>query len=127
MLGYFMVGTRDLTAASRFYDAVLAPLGLVRVETEDTYVGYNAKDAPESPEFYVTEPYDKQPATAGNGTMIALVAESRELVDQFHASGIASGGTDEGKPGPRPADGSIYYAYIRDLDGNKICAFCDKG
>lgn len=121
-----MVGTRDLTAASRFYDDVLAPLGLVRVETEDTYVGYSAKDAPENPEFYVTEPYDKQPATAGNGTMIALSAESRARVDQFHASGIASGGKDEGKPGPRPADGTVYYAYIRDLDGNKICAFCDK-
>ena len=126
MLGYFMVGTRDLDAASRFYDTVLAPLGLVRVETEDTYVGYSAKDAPENPEFYVTEPYDKQPATSGNGTMIALAAESRERVDQFHASGIANGGKDEGPPGPRPADGKIYYAYIRDLDGNKICAFCDK-
>lgn len=126
MLGYFMVGTRDLNSATRFYEPVLVPLGLVRDVTEDTYVGYSAKDAPENPEFYVTEPYDKQPASAGNGTMIALAAESRELVDEFHASGIASGGTDEGKPGPRPSDGSIYYAYVRDLDGNKICVFCDK-
>ena len=127
MLGYIMVGTRDLHAATEFYDILLAPLGLVRDVTEDTYVGYSAKDAPENPEFYVTEPYDKQPASAGNGTMIALVAESRALVDEFHASGISSGGIDEGKPGLRPADGDIYYAYIRDPDGNKICAFCDKG
>jgi catechol 2,3-dioxygenase-like lactoylglutathione lyase family enzyme len=126
MLGYFMVGTRDLDSATRFYDTVLKPLGLARDVTEDTYVGYSAKDAPENPEFYVTKPYNKQPASVGNGTMIALAAESRELVDKFHASGITSGGTDEGKPGPRPADSSIYYAYIRDLDGNKICAFCDK-
>ncbi|MGB5705245.1 MAG: VOC family protein [Arenicellales bacterium] len=126
MLGYFMVGTRDLDSATRFYDTVLKPLDLVRDMTEDTYVGYSAKDAPENPEFNVTEPYNKQPASAGNGTMIALAAETRGLVDKFHASGIASGWTDEGKPGPRPADSSIYYAYIRDLDGNKICAFCDK-
>lgn len=126
MLGYVMVGTRNLQAATKFYDALLAPLGLVRDVTEDTYVGYSSRELPKNPEFYVTEPYDKQPASAGNGTMIALEATSRALVDEFHLSGIKGGGIDEGKPGPRPADSPVYYAYIRDLDGNKICAFCDK-
>jgi len=57
--------------------------------------------------------------------MIALAAKSR-AVDEFHAAALASGGTDDGKPGPRPAGGSNYVAYVRDPDGNKICAYCEK-
>jgi predicted lactoylglutathione lyase len=56
--------------------------------------------------------------------MIALKGRSRKAVDAFHAAALANGGKDEGKPGFRPADGSSYYAYARDLDGNKICAYC---
>jgi hypothetical protein len=70
--------------------------------------------------------YDKKPATFGNGTMISLAAKSRRVVDELHAAALASGGTDDGKPGPRPADGSNYVAYVRDPDGNKICAYCEK-
>ncbi len=126
MLAYFMVGTSDLTRSTRFYDAALAPLGLARTENETEYVGYAPKDAPEKIEFYVTNPYNKEPAASGNGTMIALAAATRRSVDGFHAAALANGGTDEGKPGPRPAEGSVYYAYARDPDGNKICACCDK-
>ncbi len=124
MLGYVMVGTTDLARSIKFYDAVLTPLGLVRDVNDDLYTGYSPKDKPEEIEFYVTTPFNELPATSGNGTMIALVAESRALVDAFHEAGLANGGTDEGKPGPRPEDGSIYYAYVRDPDGNKICAYC---
>ena len=123
MIGYVMVGTRDMPAATAFYDTVLAPLGLVRDVADESYAAYGPTDSPQNIEFYVTKPIDGQPATSGNGTMVALAASSRELVDEFHATGIASGGTDEGKPGFRPADGNVYYAYVRDLDGNKICAF----
>ena len=125
MLGYVMVGTTNLQRSIEFYDALLAPLGLVRDESEDSYTSYSSKDKPGIPEFYVTQPYNNQPATYGNGTMMALVAESRALVDEFHAVGLANGGTDEGKPGSRPTDSDAYYAYVRDPDGNKICAYCE--
>lgn len=122
MIGYVMVGASDLARSTDFYDTVLAPLGLLKVESTPDYVGYAAKTTPAEIEFYLTKPYNQQAVTSGNGTMIALVAESRSAVDRFHAVALESGGTDEGSPAPRPADGKIYYAYIRDPDGNKICA-----
>ena len=122
MIGYAMVGTNDLQRSSHYYDAVLKPLGFVQVEVEHSYVGYAPKTRPTEIEFYVTKPFDQKPATFGNGTMIAFAAESRRAVDLFHSTALENGGTDEGAPGPRPADGTIYYAYARDPDGNKICA-----
>ena len=124
MIGYAMVGASDLQRSSDYYDAVLTPLGLVQVESDSTYVGYAPKSAPTEIEFYVTKPFDQKPVTFGNGTMIAFLAESRRAVDLFHSTALENGGTDEGAPGPRPADGTIYYAYARDPDGNKICVFC---
>jgi len=124
MIGYVMVGTNDMKGATKFYDAVLAPMGLVRGGGSGNYKSYGPKSAPEKTQFYVTKPYNKKPATIGNGTMIALKGRSRKAVDAFHAAALANGGKDEGKPGFRPADGSSYYAYARDLDGNKICAYC---
>lgn len=126
MLAYVMVGTSDLPRSIRFYDAALAPLGLFRTENEDDYVGYAPKGDPEKIEFYVTKPYNKEPATSGNGMMISLAADSLAALDDFHVAALANGGSDEGKPGPRPADADICYAYARDPDGNKICACCDK-
>ena len=123
MIGYAMVGASDLPRSSDYYDAVLTPLGLVRVESDDSYVAYAPKTNPSAIEFYVTIPFDRKPATFGNGTMIAFAAESRRAVDLFHSTALKNGGTDEGAPGPRPAEGTIYYAYARDPDGNKICAY----
>ena len=124
MIGYVMVGVSDLQRSSNYYDAVLAPLGLVQAESDITYVGYAPASDPTEIEFYVTKPFNEKPATAGNGTMIAFSADSRPAVDLFHSTALENGGTDEGAPGPRPADGTIYYAYARDPDGNKICAYC---
>ena len=124
MIGYAMVGASDLKRSSEYYDAVLTPLGLVQAESHDSYVGYARKATPADIEFYVTKPIDGKPATFGNGTMIAFAVESRRAVDLFHSTALENGGTDEGAPGPRPADGTIYYAYARDPDGNKICAYC---
>lgn len=123
MIGYVMVGTNDLPRATQFYDSVLATLDLVRVESNERYVGYAPKGAPSEIGFYVTKPYDTKPATIGNGSMFALLAGSRGAVDQFYQTALKLGGKDEGAPGPRPADSPSYYAYARDLDGNKICAF----
>jgi predicted lactoylglutathione lyase len=69
----------------------------------------------------ICKPYDGQPATAGNGVMIALAADSRAEVDKTYAAAIAAGGKDEGEPGLR--GGEFYGAYFRDLDGNKLCVF----
>ena len=126
MLAYVMVGTNNVKRSAKFYDAALEPLGLVRTGVNDREFVYAPKSAPEKRQFYVTKPYNKKPATFGNGTMLALAAKSRRAVDGFHAAALANGGTDEGKPGPRPAGGSNYVAYARDPDGNKICAYCAK-
>jgi catechol 2,3-dioxygenase-like lactoylglutathione lyase family enzyme len=126
MLAYIMVGSNDLKRSAKFYDAALAPLGLMRTGDKERYFGYGPKSAPQDAQFFVTQPFDKKSATFGNGTMISLAATSRQAVEQFHAAGLANGGKDDGKPGPRPADGSNYVAYLRDPDGNKICAYCEK-
>jgi catechol 2,3-dioxygenase-like lactoylglutathione lyase family enzyme len=126
MLAYIMVGTNNVKKAAKFYDAALAPLGLVKTGSDSRYIGYGPKNAPKKSQFYVTKPYNKKTATFGNGTMISLVAKSKKAVDGFHAAAIAAGGKDEGKPGPRPAGAGNYAAYVRDLDGNKICAYCVK-
>lgn len=124
MIGYVMLGTNDLDRAAVFYDAILAPLGLVQVERVDTYAAYAPKDSKDTIEVYVTTPFDQRPATPGNGSMIALQAPTMQALDQFHSIGLESGGTDEGAPGPREDGSDISYAYIRDVDGNKVCAFC---
>ena len=92
MLAYVMIGTNNLKRSAEFYDAALAPLGLARTGDNDRYFGHGPKSAPEKSKFYVTKPYDKKPATFGNGTMISLAAKSRQAVDEFHAAALASGG-----------------------------------
>ncbi len=126
MIGYAMVGTNDLDCAAAFYDAILAPLGLVRVERVKTYAAYAPETATGAIEFYVTTPFDQRPATYGNGSMIAFAAPTMQALEQFHDVGMQSGGTDEGAPGPREDSSHVCYAYIRDFDGNKICAFCES-
>ena len=118
-----MVGTNDLQASSKFYDVVLAPLGLIKVETSETYVGYAQQNKQEEIEFYITKPFNKEKATYGNGTQVSFLTDSKASVDSFHVIALKNGGLNEGKPGPRPSNSTDYYAYIRDLDGNKICAF----
>jgi catechol 2,3-dioxygenase-like lactoylglutathione lyase family enzyme len=126
MLSYVMVGSNEIKQSVKFYTAVLAPLGYVLGVDAKTYIGFGPKSAPEKAQFFVTRPFNKKAATAGNGTMITLKAKSRMAVDGFHAAALANGGTDEGNPALRPAEGTDYYAYIRDLDGNKICAHCSR-
>ncbi|MDH6232997.1 catechol 2,3-dioxygenase-like lactoylglutathione lyase family enzyme [Mesorhizobium soli] len=124
MLSHVTVGTHDLERAARFYNAVLAPLGLgQRVVTPDggpPALCWVSSHAP-LPRFYVYIPRNGQPATAGNGSMIAFLAASDETVQAAWSAGLASGGTDEGAPGERPHYGDGYFgAYLRDPDGNKI-------
>ena len=85
MIGYVMVGSSNLQRSAEYYDAILAPLGLVRVEDDTDYAGYAPITAKEDIEFYVTRPINGEPATAGNGTMISLLADSREAVDRYRS------------------------------------------
>ncbi len=121
MLLYITLGSNDLSRAKTFYDAALAPLGMVRRVTEEVEIGYGAP-ADSRTRLWVVTPYDEKPATIGNGSMIALEAESRAVVDAFYEAALANGGTDEGKPGLRPYHADFYAAYVRDPDGNKLSA-----
>ena len=124
MIGYVMVGSNNLSQSAAFYDAILAPLGLIQVSRTESYVAYAPETDCDAIEFYVTLPYDGSRCTSGNGTMIAFAAPTTQALDQFHAIGLQSGGSDEGAPGPREKGSNICYGYLRDPEGNKICAFC---
>jgi len=121
MISYVTLGTNDLPRAIAFFDALLGELGAAHFMEMDRMVIWGTK--PGAPMFAVCTPYDGKAACVGNGTMVALDAGSREMVDKLHARALALGGTDEGAPGPR-GDG-FYGGYFRDLDGNKFvaCAF----
>lgn len=118
ILSHISLGSNDPDTAVRFYDATLATLGIVRLETlEGIAAGYGRQ----FPEFWIALPGDEQPASVGNGTHVAFIAESREAVQAFHEAALAAGGTDEGAPGPRPEYGQAYYGcFVKDPDGNKI-------
>ncbi|MEO0937586.1 MAG: VOC family protein [Pseudomonadota bacterium] len=123
MISYIKLGAKDLAAAKRFYDAVLPPLGYCFTE-EDGGLGYERPDEATQPTIYVDTPFNCQPATNGNGAMIAFQAQSQLQVRTLHAAGIKSGGTDEGAPGFRAAySPQFYVAYLRDPTGNKIALY----
>ena len=126
MIGYVMVGTNNLDKAIIFYDEVLKIINLERKETDDLCAGYAQTGGDGSVEFYVTKPANKKTATFGNGTQVSFLVSAREIVDKFHETGLKAGGKSEGAGGERPEGSGVYYSYIRDLDGNKICAFTNK-
>ncbi len=119
MIGYVTLGTNDPDRSQRFYDQLLEAFGAKRLMEVETFVLWGTGF--EAPCLAVTRPHDGQPATVGNGVMVALRAPSKEAVDALHARALELGGTDEGAPGPR-GDG-FYAAYFRDLDGHKLNAF----
>ena len=123
-IGFVMVGTNDLEKSSKFYDSILAHLEMKRVTVTERYIGYGFSED-DGAKFYITKPHNKENANAGNGTMVALSAESKEAVNKFHVTALEIGAVDEGAPGER-SDGN-YYAYVRDPDGNKIAARCVLG
>jgi predicted lactoylglutathione lyase len=122
MIGYVTLGTNDIARSARFYDALLALVGAKRAMESDTFIAWTR--APDQPGLSVTKPFDGKPATVGNGVMVALMAESRAQVDAIHAKALELGGRDEGAPGLRGE--GFYAAYFRDLDGNKLNAFCTR-
>jgi len=128
MLSHVHIGVQEFEPALSFYSAVLAKLGwrLKFVEVERPWTGWQFGDR-DRPLILVGTPYDKQSASPGNGQMVAFLALSRDAVDAFYATALANGGTSEGAPGLRPEYHSNYYgAYVRDPDGNKLCACCHE-
>jgi catechol 2,3-dioxygenase-like lactoylglutathione lyase family enzyme len=128
MLSYLMLGANDLVRSERFYSAILAPLGYEKAERTGKII-YSFPDMPDRYNgpgaVYITKPYDGREATPGNGVMPAFRTETRALVDQLHAAGLAAGGTDEGGPGIRAEYSSNFHvAYLRDPLGNKLALFC---
>lgn len=121
MIGYVTLGTNDIGSAGKFYDALLAEIGAKRMMETDTFIAWTVK--PGEPALSVIEPADGNPSTVGNGVMVAFSMDAAEKVDAFHKKALELGGTDEGAPGPR-GDGGFYAGYSRDLDGNKLNAFC---
>jgi len=120
MIAYSLVGSNDLPRAIAFFEALFADFNAKRVWEGDTGVAWSAGE--NQPGVGVIKPFNGNPATIGNGSMVALAASSKAQVDGLHAKVLSLGGTDEGAPGQR-ADG-FYACYFRDLDGNKFAAVC---
>jgi catechol 2,3-dioxygenase-like lactoylglutathione lyase family enzyme len=124
MIGYVTIGALDSEASGKFYDAVFGTIGADRKFADGGWIGYGPKGSDDYGVF-VCPPHDKKPATFGNGSMIAFKGENEAQVQAAYEAGLKSGGTDEGAPGPRPADSKTFYgAYLRDPTGNKICVYC---
>jgi predicted lactoylglutathione lyase len=120
MIGYVTLGTNDLPRAAAFYDALLAEVGGGRTMEFERGIVWGV--APDKPALGIMKPFDGNPATVGNGVMVALIVDSHDKVDRVFKKALELGGKDEGPAGPR---GETYYAgYFRDLDGNKLNVFC---
>jgi catechol 2,3-dioxygenase-like lactoylglutathione lyase family enzyme len=120
MFSHVMIGTNDLDKAKAFYDKLLGTLGVPPAFVDRHRIFYRTKTGT----FSVSIPIDGQPATPANGGTIGFAAKSPEDADAWHAMGLANGATTcEDPPGVREMNGmKLYLAYLRDLDGNKICA-----
>lgn len=114
MIDHVSIAVRDLDAATRFYEPVLAALGSRKLVVREATVGFGKRYA----EFWLNA---RAAAAPSDGAHVALRARSREMVEAFHAAGLAAGGTSDGAPGLRADETDGYYAaYIRDPDGNRI-------
>ena len=113
MIGYVTLGTNNYEAAAKFYDELLGVIGASRFMESDRFIAWAV--SPTQPSLGIIKPFDGQAATVGNGTMVALIVNSRDKVDAIHAKAVALGGKDEGPAGPR-GDSGFYAGYFRDLD-----------
>jgi catechol 2,3-dioxygenase-like lactoylglutathione lyase family enzyme len=119
MFSHIMVGTNDLDRAKSFYDALLGALGVPPAMVDRHRIFYRTPTGV----FCVSLPINGEPATFANGGTIGFACSSTEQADAWHAAGVAHGGvTCEEPPGVREGMGKMYLAYLRDPDGNKLCA-----
>jgi catechol 2,3-dioxygenase-like lactoylglutathione lyase family enzyme len=117
MIDHVSIGVSNLERAARFYEATLAPLGLVRLVTRPKTIGFGKT----YPEFWINWRPGMTPVAAGSGSHICLRTKSEREVDAFHEAALTAGGSSESAPGLRPHERVRYYAaFIRDPDGNRI-------
>jgi catechol 2,3-dioxygenase-like lactoylglutathione lyase family enzyme len=117
MIDHISVGVADLDRAARFYEAVLASLGLTRLVTRPKTIGFGKS----YPEFWINLRPGMAKVTPESGVHICLRAKTAAEVDAFHAAALAAGGASDGAPGIRPHDRVKYYAaFVLDLDGNRL-------
>jgi catechol 2,3-dioxygenase-like lactoylglutathione lyase family enzyme len=121
MFSHMMVGSNDIDRSRRFYDALFTAIGAKPGRTDEKgRLSYARNGAV----FMVTSPIDGQPASHGNGSTNGFTLDSPEQVHAWHEAGVAAGGKAiEEPPGVRQGSfGPLYLAYLRDPDGNKLCA-----
>ena len=123
MIGYVTLGSNQFDAAVEFYDALLASIGASRVFESDGFIAWSKGGSMHS--IAVVRPWNGEPATPGNGTMVAIALETPAAVNDLHAKALVLGASDEGAPGARTDN--FYAGYFRDLDGNKLAGFCFTG
>lgn len=119
MIGYTTLGTNDMQRSGNFYDALLAVCGATRLMELDGFVLWGTSIQESS--LALATPFNSEPATVGNGVMVAIRATSKAQVDALYNKALELGGSDEGAPGPRGE--GLYAGYFRDLEGNKLNAF----
>jgi len=119
MLGYTTIGTKNMDRAVTFYDALLGEVGAKQLFGMDRIKFYGTST--DEAMLALCIPYNEEPHECGNGNMVAIPGGTREGVDQLYAKAIELGAIDEGPPGERLP--IFYGAYVRDLDGNKLCFF----
>ncbi len=126
MFSHIFIGVSDFNRAFAFYAPLAAVLGIEPrfCEPERPWAGWQSAPGPR-PLLLIGTPYNREPHAAGNGQMVAFLAESRALVDRAYRVALANGGAADGAPGLRPEYHENYYgAYFRDPDGNKLCVAC---
>ena len=117
IVSFTFLGSNNVPVAGAFYDKIFAVLGAKRVfDMGDKFIAWS--DGAGGTAFSITKPYDGNPATVGNGVMIAIACKSPEQSEQLHALALSLGAKNEGDPGYRQP--GAYCAYCRDLDGNKL-------
>ena len=118
MIDHISIAVSDLGRATRFYEAVLAPIGYEPIDVRGSTVGFGKTYS----EFWINARPEMAPIPPRSGAHICMRARSTEAVDAFHAAALANGGASDGPPGLRPHERlkGYYAAFIRDPDGNRI-------
>lgn len=115
-MSYTVLGTNNMEASVSFYDSLFEQTELIQVAATDRMTFWQCEDF----SFAIAIPFDKEPASHGNGTMIGFDLASVEAVKRLHKKAIDLGGINEGEPSQK---GPRFSGYVRDLDNNKLCFF----